>query len=150
MNAPKNNDEKDRFAPDKLLAIFKKTRFLNYLIAAVIIHVVVISGFSVSYLLDKSFPARVVAREQAEKDRLDAEKKVEEGKRAAAMTNAPAAASNGAAIATSTSNTAPATDALITDNTNNPIIKETTEAATLKELPKADDLGISITDTNPR
>ncbi len=157
MNANQNNAEKDRFAPGKLLAIFTKTRIMSYIVIAVVIHVVVISALSVNYLLDKAFPSRVVERERLEKERLDAEKKADDDKRAAAAAaRAPAASSNAPAADTNVAQAAGADSGAVSIAsaagvaTNHPIIKETTEAAAPHELPKADDLGISITDTNPR
>ena len=157
MNATQNNAEKDRFAPGKLLAIFTNTRIMNYLVMAVVIHVVVIGALSVNYLLDKAFPSRVADRERVEKERQDAEKKAEEDKRAAAAAaRAPAATSNAPAAGTNVAQAAAAVigaaaaAAMAGVDTNHPIIKETTEAAAPNELPKANDLGISINDTNPR
>lgn len=147
-------DTVERFTPDKLLYGFTRTPFLKYLLLAVLIHVVLTAVTSVPYVLDRIYPERVEAREQARKDRERAEA---EAKRPKApepkASSASEGATNAAPEATSeTSTAAPTSEAeLLSAHSNAPVVKQITEMPKPGEIPEApDDLGISIEQTNPR
>jgi hypothetical protein len=118
-------------SPDELLGGFSGGHLFRWLLAAVVIHAVVIGGFSVGTIRDWIDPEAATARRQA------------------ALAAAQAAAPTEAAPAAATPSEEPAAESKpATPQT--PIEKATTEAARPEEIPSGpDDLGLSIEDTNP-
>lgn len=142
-----NTDEVQRFAPDKLLHGFTRTPFLKYLVLAILAHVLITAATSVPYVLDRIYPERVEAREQARKER---ERVAAEAQRPAQSAPTPAPeqpASQPDADATATVQD----DDPLKMHSHAPVVKEITEMPKPGEIPDApDDLGISIEQTNPR
>ncbi len=59
----------DRYSPDKLLAIFSKTRFLAFLVLAILVHVVFLTVTSMPFIRDTWIdPEAAELRKQQEKD----------------------------------------------------------------------------------
>jgi len=120
-------------SPDELLGGFSGGHLFRWFVAAVVIHAVVIGGFSVGTIRDWIDPEAATARRQAALSAAQAAAPAEAVPAAAA----PAGATPGDGPA---AGTPPQT----------PIEKATTEAARPEEIPSGpDDLGLSIEDTNP-
>ena len=118
-------------SPDELLGGFSGGHLLRWFLAAVVIHAVVIGGFSLGTIRDWIDPEGATARRQAALAAAQPAAPVE-------ATPAPAAPGDGPAT-----ETPPAA-------VQTPIEKATTEAAKPEEIPSdPDDLGLSIEDTNP-
>jgi hypothetical protein len=118
-------------SPDELLGGFSGGHLFRWFLAAVVIHAVVIGGFSVGTIRDWIDPEGATARRQA------------------ALAAAQPAAPAEVAPAAATPADGPAADASPAPP-QTPIEKATTEAAKPEEIPSGpDDLGLSIEDTNP-
>ena len=127
-------------SPDDLLASFAQSHLVRWFLMALLIHAVVIGGFSVGTIRDWVDPDGAKARKEA----------------AIAAAKAAAAPAEAAAPAAETKTEEPKTgeakpDAAATaSEAKTPIEKATTEAAKPEEIPSApDELGLSIEDTNP-
>jgi hypothetical protein len=132
----------DQVSPDELLSGFANSHLVRWFLAAVLLHAIVIGGFSVGTIRDWLDPEGAKARKAAA---VAAAKPVsapaEPPQAAASQPTTPADAAPGPAQAASEA-TAAAAQTLIE--------KATTEAAKPEEIPTApDDLGLSIEDTNP-
>ena len=57
------NSVESLYSPDKLLAGFTRSRFITYIIIAILLHVIILTATSVPYLLDQINPDRVTRRE---------------------------------------------------------------------------------------
>ena len=150
------NSIESLYSPDKLLTGFTRSRFITYLIMAVVIHVIILTATSVPYLLDQINPERVNRREAKAleaQQAADAKKKTTGG----AVSNASAAYIGATNVPTSVSTgivakaRVPAGGVSVSnDRTNTAVMKQITEIAKPEEIPSAPgDLGISIQDTNP-
>jgi hypothetical protein len=131
----------EQVSPDDLLGGFSQGTLLRWLLAALLIHAVVIGGLSIGTIRDWADPEGAKARREA--------------LAAAAKSAAPpqAAAPQGEAPPVTPSATpAPAEPTAAKPAApQTPIEKATTEAARPDEIPAApDDLGLSIEDTNPQ
>ena len=141
-----NNDMKLVHSPDKLLVGFAKTGFLRFLLISVAVHIVIILLLSLSYIRDQIDP------EGAERRKAEA---LALQQVSAAQTQAVAAAQTqdvAAAAAPSEGEKKPAEAQQLPQDsrTNSLIVKQITELPKPEEVPAApDDLGISISDTNP-
>jgi hypothetical protein len=136
----------DQVSPDDLLSSFSKSHLVRWFLAALLLHAIVIGGFSVGTIRDWVDPEGAKARKAAA---LAAAKAAT----APAETAAPVAEAKPAESATAAAkpgevkpDTAEtAADARTTTE------KATTEVAKPGEIPSApDDLGLSIEDTNPK
>ncbi len=147
----------DQIAPDKLLHIFAKSRIIPCLVAAVVLHLVIIAGTSVGYLR-----AQIPGfKPEAEEKPAEASAKPEPAPaQAAAPAATPEAPAQAAAPADATQPPAAAakpaagngslSDAeLMEQRKNSSVIKRITDVAKPEELPKKpDDLGISLEETS--
>ncbi len=149
---PSETDDIQRINPDRLVHGFRRIDlFLIGLALAVGIHVAVIGGTSVSYVLDQLDPSRVEAR----KAELAARKKADEAEKARAGTPAEkdAGAPEGGpadepAAGGGDQPSSPAAN-VPEHLKDHPVVREVTEAADPDEIPDApDDLGISLDETN--
>ena len=121
-------------SPDELLAGFSTSNVFRWFLVALLVHAVVIGGFSIGTIRDALDPEGAKARKEAA---LAAAK--------AAATPAPAAQPAAATPAAAPEATATAKP----EAPQTPIEKATTEAAKPDEIPDTpDDLGLSIEDTN--
>ena len=128
----------DQISPDDLLSGFSKSHLVRWFMAALLLHAIVIGGFSVGTVRDWLDPEGAKARKAAA---IAAAKAAT----APAETAAPPAESQPAAPAEAKSGEPQANS-----EAKSPIEKATTEAAKPDEIPSApDDLGLSIEDTNP-
>jgi len=129
-----------KVSPDDLLGGFSQGNLLRWFLAALAIHVVVISGFSVGTIRDWVDPEGAKARQEA----LVAAAR-------AAATPGEAPATRGEAAPAEAAAGAAAPSELQTAEGQTPIEKATTAAAKPDEIPDVpDDLGLSIDDTNPK
>lgn len=128
----------DQVSPDDLLSGFSKSHLVRWFLAALLLHAVVIGGFSVGTIRDWLDPEGAKARKAAA---------IAAAKAATAPAETPAPpVENQSAAAEAT----PAQGEAGTGEAKTPIEKATTEAAKPDEIPSApDDLGLSIEDTNP-
>lgn len=145
---------KTQYAPDKLLAVFTRTRFGLWLAVAIIAHAVFIATTSVPYIMDNWIDKEGALERKAKAEAARAAV-TNQPVRTAAATNVPAVAgATGAAPAQTAGAPAPAApaNAASADNrTNTAVMKQITEQAKPGEIPpEPDDLGISIKDTNSR
>jgi len=141
----KDNDV-DRFAPQKLLDEFTKSRIVLCVALALAVHVVLIGGSSLEYVYFNWINRDAgIAREEAKKAELEAKKKAEREAAAAAR----AAKSKTSEKAAEKKPGAEDTDEeMIEKHKDSTVVKEITETATPDEIPdKPDDLGISIEET---
>jgi hypothetical protein len=128
----------DQVSPDDLLSGFSKSHLVRWFLAALLLHAIVIGGFSVGTIRDWLDPEGAKARQAAA---ITAAKAAT----APVETAAPPPASQPAAA-----ETPPARGQADAGEAQSPIEKATTEAAKPEEIPTApDDLGLSIEDTNP-
>ncbi|MEO5367969.1 MAG: hypothetical protein H7831_16740 [Magnetococcus sp. WYHC-3] len=154
-------------SPRKLLAAFSGGSIVFWILAAMLIHAVLIGGLSVGYIRDRWIDpegARI-RKEEAEKE-AKLIKELENAKRqrlariaatnaflaAQALSNATLRASgtNTSANVNVSTNTASDTGDIPPERANTRIVRSITEKASTNELPKESDLGISIDETNPK
>ena len=145
---PETDYDIERLAPQKLLERFSKGRVLLCLVAAIVLHVVIIGGLSTRYIYYNWInPEAGVAREEAAK------------KAAEKAASLAAGEAIGTATATDTNSTAKSQTSAAGDDATQqellekhksaPVVKAITEAAAPDEIPtEPDSLGISIEDTN--
>jgi hypothetical protein len=142
-------------SPDDLLASFSQSHLVRWFLMALLIHAVVIGGFSVGTIRDWVDPEGAKARKEAA---IAAAKAAAET--AAAEAKPAESAANDAKPDDAKPDDAKPGDAKPGDakaevgatasEAKTPIEKATTEAATPEEIPTApDELGLSIEDTNP-
>lgn len=134
----------DQVSPDDLLASFSQSHLVRWFLMALLIHAVVIGGFSVGTIRDWVDPEGAKARKEAA---------IAAAKAAAPAETAPAAQGKPAESTATTTNPGEAKPAAGTTaaEAQTPIEKATTEVAKPEEIPSApDDLGLSIEDTNPK
>jgi nucleoid-associated protein YgaU len=134
-SAPGAKASADQISPDDLLSGFSKSHLIGWFLAALLLHAVVIGGFSVGTVRDWLDPEGAKARKEA----------------AIAAAKAATAPAEPAAPAAETKaeEKKPAAEATAAEE-KTPIEKATSEAAKPEEIPSApDDLGLSIEDTNP-
>jgi hypothetical protein len=125
----------EQISPDDLLAGFSKSHLVRWFLAALLLHAIVIGGFSVGTVRDWLDPEGAKARKEAA---------IAAAKAATAPAETPAPAAEG-----KPEETKPAAEAT-TAEAKSAVEKATTEAAKPGEIPSApDDLGLSIEDTNP-
>jgi hypothetical protein len=125
----------DQVSPDDLLQGFGKSHLVRWFMAALLLHAIVIGGFSVGTIRDWVDPEGAKARKEAAIA-------VAKAATAPAETSAPAAE-------TKAEEPKAVTEAIAAE-AKTPIGKATTEVAKPEEIPSApDDLGLSIEDTNP-
>jgi hypothetical protein len=125
----------DQISPDDLLSGFSKSHLVRWFLAALLLHAIVIGGFSIGTVRDWLDPEGAKVRKEA----------------AIAAAKAASAPAEPAAPAAETNaeDKKPAAEATAAE-AKTPIEKATTEAAKPEEIPSApDDLGLSIEDTNP-
>lgn len=130
----------DQVSPDELLSGFANSHLVRWFLAALVLHALVIGGFSVGTIRDWFDPAGAKARKAAA---------VAAAKAATALAEqaGPAADAKPADTAAQVGDVKPAPEA----TPKAPIEQATTEAAKPEEIPTApDDLGLSIEDTNPQ
>jgi predicted lipid-binding transport protein (Tim44 family) len=143
MTAERTAATPDQISPDDLLAGFAKSHLVRWFLAALLIHAVVIGGFSVGTIRDWLDPEGAKARQAAA---------VAAAKAATAPAEAAAAAQPAEGQASPAAEVKPAEPqaAATAAEAKTPIEQATTEAAKPSEIPTApDDLGLSIEDTNP-
>ena len=134
MSSPSASRSPADVSPDELLAGFSTSNVFRWFLVALLVHAVVIGGFSIGTIRDALDPEGAKARKEAA---LAAAK--------AAATPAPAAQPAAATPAAAPEATATAKP----EAPQTPIEKATTEAAKPDEIPDTpDDLGLSIEDTN--
>ena len=128
----------DQVSPDDLLSGFSKSHLVRWFLAALLLHAIVIGGFSVGTIRDWLDPEGAKARKAAA---------IAAAKAATAPAETPAPPAEGQPAAAETT---PARGQAGVGEAKSPIEKATTEAAKPVEIPSApDDLGLSIEDTNP-
>jgi hypothetical protein len=133
------------YSPDKLLAIFTKTRFIFYLGIALAVHVIIIAATSIGYINDNWIDPKGAARRLEE---LAAAAKTNQA--AFAATNKPAGSAGTGTVA-ATAASGPAGTNISADRTNSLMMKQITAAAKPEEIPSITNaLGISLEDTNPQ
>lgn len=136
----------DQVSPDDLLSGFSKSHLVRWFVAALLLHAVVIGGFSVGTIRDWVDPDGAKARKEAA---------LAAAKAATAPAETAASAAEGkpaesAAAAAKPGEVKPDT-AETTAEAKTTIEKATSEVAKPGEIPSApDDLGLSIEDTNPK
>ncbi len=133
----------DQVSPDELLSGFANSHLVRWFLAALLLHAIVIGGFSVGTIRDWLDPEGATARKAAAVAAAKpASTPAEPPQAAASQPATPADAAPGPAQAAAEATTAEA---------KSPIEKAATEAAKPEEIPTApDDLGLSIEDTNPK
>ena len=135
MSSPAASRNPADVSPDELLAGFSTSHIVRWFLVALLLHAVVIGGFSIGTIRDAFDPEGAKARKEAA---LAAAKAAATPAATAESATPPQPAAPPEATATATPE-APRT----------PIEKVTTEAAKPAEIPEApDDLGLSIEDTN--
>lgn len=140
----------DQVAPDDLLASFSQSHLVRWFLMALLIHAVVIGGFSVGTIRDWVDPEGAKARKEAAIAAAKAATAPAEAAPAAEGKPAESATPDTKAGDTKTGE-AKAGAATSAAEAKTPIEKATTEAAKPEEIPSApDDLGLSIEDTNPK
>lgn len=118
--------------PDELLTGFSTSHIVRWFLVALLLHAIVIGGFSIGTIRDSLDPEGAKARQEA-------------ALAAAKAAAAPAAAAPAEPTATASQTAAAAKP----DAPQTAIEKATTEAAKPEDIPDApDDLGLSIEDTN--
>ena len=138
MSSPAASRNPADVSPDELLAGFSTSHIVRWFLVALLLHAVVIGGFSIGTIRDALDPEGAKARKEAA---LAAAKAAATPAATAEPAAQPAAATPAAGPE--------ATAAAKTDKPQTPIEKATTEAAKPTEIPEApDDLGLSIEDTN--
>jgi hypothetical protein len=141
MNA--QHDDIDKLSPQKLMGVFSETPALMAFGVAVILHVLVIGGTSLSYIYATWInPSAPVAEEDAANGGS--------GTDAAGGTNVTAvAATNDAATAGEATADEGAATGPAEGQAEAPVVKRVTEASAPGETPDLpDDIGIKIEDTN--
>jgi hypothetical protein len=132
----------NQVSPDELLSGFAKSHLVRWFMAALLLHVIVIGGFSVGTIRDWVDPEGAKARKEAA---------IAATKAATAPAEATPPAAEGTpteAVAAQSGDVKPAAGATASE-AKTPIEKATTETAKPGEIPTApDDLGLSIEDTN--
>jgi divalent metal cation (Fe/Co/Zn/Cd) transporter len=121
------------YTPDKLLDVFKNTNFGRAVVFAIIAHIVFIFVFSISYLLDVTFPERVKDRQA--KALLSQTGEVNS---AAINTNQIGSASSSSATTAAPSNINKEA-ALLEQHKNKEVVKEITQKADPKDIPAQPD-----------
>lgn len=137
--SPRTATNADQVSPDELLSGFANSHLVRWFLAALLLHAIVIGGFSVGTIRDWLDPEGAKARKAAA---------IAAAKAATAPVEqaAPPAESQPAAAEAT-----PAAGQVGAGEVKSPIEKATTEAAKPEEIPTApDDLGLSIEDTNPQ
>lgn len=133
----------DQISPDDLLSGFSKSHLVRWFLAALLLHAIVIGGFSVGTVRDwldpegaKARKAAAIAAAKAATAPAETAASPAESQPAASPEAKPAGAQAGAEATAAEAKSS--------------IEKATTEAAKPDEIPSApDDLGLSIEDTNP-
>lgn len=129
-----------QISPDDLLGGFSQGHLLRWFLAALVIHAVVIGGFSVGTIRDWVDPEGAKARKEA----------VAAAARAATTPAEVPAPQAAAPPAEATAGATPPPESQA-DAAETPIEKATTATAKPEEIPDVpDDLGLSIDDTNPK
>jgi hypothetical protein len=130
-------------SPDELLGGFSEGHLLRWVLAALVIHAVVIGGLSIGTIRDWVDPDGAKARKEAL-----AAAKATAAPEAATTPQTPASPPATAATTPVEGGTPTAAKSTAAQT---PIEKATTDAAKPEEIPTApDDLGLSIEDTNPQ
>ncbi len=133
--SPRAATPADQISPDDLLLGFSKSHLVGWFLAALLLHAIVIGGFSVGTVRDWLDPEGAKVRKEAA---------------IAAVKAASAPAEAAAAQPAEGQPEAKAAEPQAGSEAKTPIEKATTEAAKPEEIPSApDDLGLSIEDTNP-
>lgn len=128
----------DQVSPDDLLSGFSKSHLVRWFLAALLLHAIVIGGFSIGTVRDWLDPEGAKVRKEAA---------IAAAKAATAPAESTPPAAGPPATPEETKPDAAATAAAA----KTPIEKITTEAAKPEEIPSVpDDLGLSIEDTNPQ
>jgi hypothetical protein len=143
VDSPRAAKAADQISPDDLLSGFSKSHLVRWFLAALLLHVIVIGGFSVGTVRDwldpegaKARKAAAIAAAKAATTPAETAAPPAEGQPAEPAEGKPAEPQAGAEATTA--------------EAKSPIEKATTEAAKPGEIPSApDDLGLSIDDTNP-
>lgn len=133
----------EQVSPDDLLGGFSQGTLLRWLLAALVIHAVVIGGLSIGTIRDWVDPEGAQARREA----------LAAATKPAAPPDAAAPQGEAAPAPATTATPAPAAPATAVKPAAplTPIEKATTETAKPEEIPTVpDDLGLSIEDTNPQ
>ena len=133
--SPRAATSADQISPDDLLLGFSKSHLVRWFLAALVLHAIVIGGFSVGTVRDWLDPEGAKVRKEAA---------------IAAVKAASAPAEAAAAQPSEGQPEAKPAEPQAGSEAKTPIEKATTEAAKPEEIPSApDDLGLSIEDTNP-
>lgn len=142
-SSPTASRPAEQVSPDELLGGFSHGHLVRWFLAALLIHGLLIGGFSVGTIRDWLDPEGAQARKAAA---------VAAAQAATATATAPPAEPRpaDAAAGAATADARQAGDAKPAE-AKTPIEKATSEAAQPSEIPNApDDLGLSIEDTNPQ
>ncbi|MDP6116211.1 MAG: hypothetical protein QGF00_08050 [Planctomycetota bacterium] len=145
--------------PDELLHGFTRTSTTSFIILAIVIHAVIVTGTSYPYIRDSYIDPEGAAKRKeealkAEKAKLKADRDAAVGRaeEAAAKEKAEAAKGEKGKDESETGTDKGADDKTKTSNGNSDqpqVIKDITEKAKPEEIPRnPDDIGISIDDTN--
>jgi hypothetical protein len=125
----------DRLSPDALVEVFSRSQMTRWFLAALVVHAIVIGGFSIGTIRDLLDPEGAAGR------KAEAARKAAPPAAAAQADAAPAAGQQPAP--------SPAAEPAASTGTT-PIERATSEVAKPDEIPRTpDDLGIGLEDTNP-
>jgi hypothetical protein len=173
MGGDKREFDMERASPDRLIAAFSRSRILYGLFLAIIIHVGVIGGTSVQYVIDTWIaPEAAIARKQAEEDakkaQAEAVRKANEAKlkkiadekakeeaakggKAKEGAGAPADKTVSKPKGAGASGTPASGDEenIPEDRKDTPIVKKITDTARPDEIPRAPDMDLPFDATNP-
>ena len=134
-SSPRAATSADQISPDDVLSGFSQRHLVGWFLAALLLHAIVIGGFSVGTVRDWLDPEGAKVRKEAA---------------IAAVKAASAPAEAAAAQPSEGQPEAKPAEPQAGSEAKTPIEKATTEAAKPEEIPSApDDLGLSIEDTNP-
>jgi hypothetical protein len=163
----RQDKEQEAVSPRKLLTAFTGGHIFFWIVAAVLIHAVVIGGLSLTYIRDRWIDPdgariRKEAAEKAKKDeaqiaadRLRREQarlaKTNQPPEGASATNAVSGTATNAPVAgTNAEVVVEGAGAVPAERANSAVVRRITEAARSNEIPAEADLGISIEETNKK
>ncbi len=163
----KQDREQEAVSPRKLLTAFSGGHIFFWIVAAMLIHTVVIGGLSLTYIRDRWIDpegARIRKEEAEKAKKTDAEiaamkLRREQARRAATNQPPDGASATNAVSGSSTNAPAGGTNAAVTvegvgavppDRAGAAVFKRITAVATSNEIPAEAGLGISIEETNKK
>lgn len=148
--------EIERMVPDQLVSGFTETPLMKFLVVALIAHVVLVSVASVGYVYDTWIdPEGAAERQAAAKAKLNPKPDTTTNPAAAAPGpgDQPASATTQAQSTGTTTEPGDGSSDTLTVNgrevPNTETMRELTDVADKKDIPKEPDLGINLDETDP-